>query len=389
MANMDTLFYQDQYRQEFDASVLNCFEDKKGWAVILDQTAFYPEGGGQPADHGFLDDVRVLDVKEKNDEIIHYTDKPLPIGGNVHGVIDWDRRFDFMQNHTGEHIVSGIIHQLFGYENVGFHMGDVIQVDYSGPLSAAEIRDVERRANEIIWTSQPVIISYPSQEELQEIPYRSKKELQGTVRIVTVQNADICACCGTHVRTAGEVGLIKIISAEKHKGGVRLEVLCGKRAFDYVCMLQEQNHEISTRLCTPPDQTAASVVRLDEAMQEKNRQLMEMTAVYLQERMRQREQEELAVDVLKGIDRNSMRRYADDLVKEKGCGTAAVLNWQDNGSFDYVIITQRDLGLRKLAKDLNQKLNGRGGGSDEMIQGSFAAEEERILAVLKEMIRPE
>lgn len=389
MANMDTLFYQDQYRQEFDASVLNCFEDKKGWAVILDQTAFYPEGGGQPADHGFLDDVRVLDVKEKNDEIIHYTDKPLPIGGKVHGVIDWDRRFDFMQNHTGEHIVSGIIHQLFGYENVGFHMGDVIQVDYSGPLSAAEIRDVERRANEIIWTSQPVIISYPSQEELQEIPYRSKKELQGTVRIVTVQNADICACCGTHVRTAGEVGLIKIISAEKHKGGMRLEVLCGKRAFDYVCMLQEQNHEISTRLCTPPDQTAAGVVRLDEAMQEKNRQLMEMTAVYLQERMRQREQEELAVDVLKGIDRNSMRRYADDLVKEKGCGTAAVLNRQDNGSFDYVIITQRDLGLRKLAKDLNQKLNGRGGGSDEMIQGSFAAEEERILAVLQEMIRPE
>lgn len=386
MANMNTLFYQDQYRREFDACVLSCTEDKKGYAVVLDQTAFYPEGGGQPADHGTLNDVHVLDVREKNDVIIHYTDQPLPEGTKVHGVIDWQRRFDFMQNHTGEHIVSGIIHQLFGYENVGFHMGETIQVDYSGFLDDEQIREVELRSNEIIWTNQPVIISYPSKAERAEIPYRSKKELQGTVRIVTIQNADICACCGTHVRSAGEVGLIRIISHEKHKGGIRMELLCGKRAFDYVSMLQRENHEISVRLCTPADQTAAGVARLDEALQEKNRQLAEMTALYLQERAEKLEMTEPLIDVLKGIDRNSMRRYADDLVRVKGCGTAAILNQTDGGIFEYVIITSRDISLRKTAKELNGRLQGRGGGSDEMIQGTFAAGEEEIRRTLQEML---
>lgn len=386
MANMNTLFYQDQYRREFDAAVLSCSEDKKGYAVILDQTVFYPEGGGQPADHGTLNDVHVLDVREKDDVIIHYTDRPLPEGSTVHGVIDWDRRFDFMQNHTGEHIVSGIIHQLFGYENVGFHMGETIQVDYSGFLSDEQIEEVERRSNEIIWTNQPVIITYPSEEERAEIPYRSKKELQGTVRIVTVQNADICACCGTHVRSAGEVGLIKIISHEKHKGGIRMELLCGKRAFAYVSMLQKENHEISVRLCVPPEQTSAGVARLDEAMQEKNRQLAEMTALFLQERADRLEITDPLIDVLKGIDRNSMRRYADDLVKVRGCGTAAILNQTGDGIFEYVIITSRDIGLRKMAKELNGRLQGRGGGSDEMIQGTFAAPEEEIRRTLQEML---
>ena len=386
MANMNTLFYQDQYRREFDANVLSCSEDKKGYAVILDQTVFYPEGGGQPADHGTLNDVHVLDVREKDDVIIHYTDRPLAEGSTVHGVIDWDRRFDFMQNHTGEHIVSGIIHQLFGYENVGFHMGETIQVDYSGFLSDEQIEEVERRSNEIIWTNQPVIITYPSEEERAEIPYRSKKELQGTVRIVTVQNADICACCGTHVGSAGEVGLIKIISHEKHKGGIRMELLCGKRAFAYVSMLQKENHEISVRLCVPPEQTSAGVARLDEAMQEKNRQLAEMTALYLQERADRLEITDPLIDVLKGIDRNSMRRYADDLVKVRGCGTAAVLNQTESGIFEYVIITSHDAGLRKLAKELNRRLQGRGGGSDEMIQGTFAAPEEEIRRTLQEML---
>ncbi len=386
MANMNTLFYQDQYRREFDASVLSCREDKKGYAVILDQTAFYPEGGGQPADHGFLNDIRVTDVREKDDVIIHYTDRPLAEGTAVHGIIDWDRRFDFMQNHTGEHIVSGIIHQLYGYENVGFHMGDTIQVDYSGWLDTDQIKEVERKANEIIWTNQPVIIDYPSEEEREQIPYRSKKELTGTVRIVTIQNADICACCGTHVRSAGEVGLIKIISSEKHKSGVRMELLCGKRAFDYVCMLQDNAHDISTRLCTPMDKTAEGVVRLDEALQEKNRQLTEMTSLYLQERMQKMAAGEFVMDVLDGVERNAMRRYADDLVKVKGCGTAAVLNRRENGVFEYVIITQKDIGLRKLARDINGRLNGRGGGSDEMIQGTFSAAEETVREVLREML---
>ena len=390
------MFDEDSYIRSFDAVVTACRPKGEYFLAALDRTAFYPEGGGQPGDTGMLfltqdgsgnanGGLKVLDTIEREGEIFHKLESPVDVGTRVHGEIDWDRRFSLMQNHSGEHIVSGLIHETFGYENVGFHMGETIQVDYSGMLSDEEIREVERKANEIIWTNQPVIITYPSEEERENIPYRSKKELSGTVRIVTVLNADICACCGTHVKTAGEVGLIKIISHEKHKGGIRMELLCGRRAFDYVCMLHDQNHDITVRLCTPMNQTAEGTRKLEETMQEKSRHLAEMTALYLQDRAEKLEKSELVIDVLKGIDRNSMRRYADDLVKVKGCGTAAVLNRSDNGPFEYVIITSKDIGLRKLAKDLNGKLQGRGGGSDEMIQGTFSASEEEIRLVLQEI----
>ena len=218
---MNELFYQDAYLKEFDAKVIRCTACKNGFDVVLEDTAFYPEGGGQPFDTGTLDGIEVFNVqRDQHDVIHHYVKEALDEGKVVHGVIDWNRRFDFMQNHSGEHIISGLIHKHFGYENVGFHMGEVIQIDISGPLNWEQLMMIEREANDIIYQNIPVQITYPNNDELENIPYRSKKELQGKVRIVTIENADICACCGTHVRNTGEIGLIKILSFMKHKDGI-------------------------------------------------------------------------------------------------------------------------------------------------------------------------
>ena len=196
MNEMNELFYKDSYMKEFDAIVLSCEKGKKGYEIILDDTAFYPEGGGQPGDHGSLGNVKVLDVHRKEGRIIHYTDGPLEVGQKVHGIIDWERRFDLMQNHSGEHIYSGLVHKNFGYDNVGFHMDDVVTVDFNGVMTWEEALDMERKANQLISENRETKILLPSPEELKEIPYRSKIELNDTVRIVEFPEGDICACCG-------------------------------------------------------------------------------------------------------------------------------------------------------------------------------------------------
>ena len=227
----EKLYYQDAHQAQFQATVLSCRPGKHGYDVVLDRTCFYPEGGGQPGDTGVLSGVRVTDTHEAGGEIVHYCEAPLAEGQTVEGTIDYERRFEFMQLHTGEHILSGVIHRRFGYENVGFHMGaDFVTIDFSGMLTQEDLSAVEAEANEWVWKNVPIEIAYPDAEALKTIPYRSKKELTGQVRIVTIPGADICACCGTHVSDTGEIGLIKIFSCVKFHDGVRLEILCGRRA---------------------------------------------------------------------------------------------------------------------------------------------------------------
>ena len=203
------LYYQDPFLCQFEATVLDCAADKKQWKLILDRTAFYPEGGGQGADHGTLGEAKVLDVHEKDGVIYHTCDRPLPVGETVTGRIDWARRFDHMQQHSGEHIVSGMLCGTYHCDNTGFHMGaDVVTIDYNADIPWEGVLDIERRANRYIWENHPIVIRYPSPEELVTLPYRSKKALEGPVRITEFPGADMCACCGTHVTTSGQVGLV-------------------------------------------------------------------------------------------------------------------------------------------------------------------------------------
>lgn len=203
----EKLYYQDAHQAAFEARVVSCQPGKHGYDVVLDRTCFYPEGGGQPGDTGVLSGIRVTDTHERGGEIVHFCEQPLAVGQIVEGQIDYGRRFEFMQLHSGEHILSGVVHRRFGYENVGFHMGaDFVTIDFSGMLTQEDLSAVEAEANEWVWKNVPIEITYPDAEALKAIPYRSKKELTGQVRIVTIPGADICACCGTHVSSTGKLG---------------------------------------------------------------------------------------------------------------------------------------------------------------------------------------
>ena len=261
------LYYENAFLQDFTAAVESCGAVKDGFAVVLDRTAFYPEGGGQPADHGTLGEARVLDVQEHDGVITHLCDRDLPVGAEVSGHIDWARRFDFMQQHSGEHILSGLLCSTFRCDNVGFHMGaDVVTIDYNADFTWEQALEVERRANAYIWEDHPVHIWYPDPEELAALPYRSKKALTGSVRLTEFPGADLCACCGTHVQSSGQVGLVKLTGYQKFRDGVRLELLCGQRASDYLSRCWEQSRLAGQALSVKPTDLAPAVNRLQSEL---------------------------------------------------------------------------------------------------------------------------
>ena len=375
----EKLFYENPYLTEFTATVLSCTEEKGVFLTVLDRTAFYPEGGGQPGDRGSIDGVAVTDTHEKNGEVVHYCSAELPVGSTVTGRIDWARRFDLMQQHSGEHIVSGIICGLFGCDNVGFHLGaDAVVIDFNFPIPAERLSEIERRANEVIWENRPFVISYPSPEELKTIPYRSKKELTGQVRIVECPGADCCACCGTHVRSAGELGLIKLLDMKPFREGVRITMLSGRRAYDYVAAVTNQNDLISVQLSAKVGETAQAVRRVQTELAEAKYRLVGFENQLFAERAAGLRG---AGDVLlfeDGLSPDAVRRCCDAVGAVCG-GRCAVFSGTDVEGYKYAV-SMPGSDLRGLVKALNGALNGRGGGKPGFVQGSVTAPRAEIEA---------
>lgn len=371
------LYYEDVYIKEFSAEVMSCTKSERGYRIILDQSAFYPEGGGQPCDCGTLDGTEVTDVQEEDGDLIHYTAGPLKPGTKVCGQIDWERRFDLMQQHSGEHMVSGLVHEAYGYDNVGFHMGaDEITIDFSGVLTAGQIEEIEEEVNRKIWENTPVKIFYPSREELKKLPYRSKKALEGRIRLVEFPGADLCACCGTHVTHTGEIGMVKLLSVENFRSGVRVTMICGKRVLRYLNMVEGQNHRISVRLSAKPRETADAVERLGE----ENYRLKGQLLVMEQELCRTEAQRCAgAGSVLlfhEGLDADGVRKMADAVMQECA-GCCAVFSKGADGSYKYAM-GEKNGDLREFVKEMNAALSGRGGGRPFFVQGSVNATETEI-----------
>jgi len=372
----EKLYYNDPFLKEFTATVLSCEQDKGGWKVTLDRTAFYPEGGGQPTDFGTLGGAAVTDVREKEGIILHTCDKALAVGDTVTGVIDWARRFDHMQQHSGEHIVSGIICARYGCDNVGFHLGkDIVTIDFNHDISPDDLPAIEAQANAFIWSDTPIDIRFLEGEALKQAEYRSKKFIPGQVRLVAFPGADCCACCGTHVLRSGQVGLIKLLSCQKFREGVRMELLCGKRAFDYLSGTWEQNLAVSRALSAKPLQTAAAVERLQGELES-----VKLRAATLETADFARKAAEHAgegdIVLFEGpMSADSVRRLCDAVLETCG-GRCAVFAGED-GSFKYAVgIREGD--VRPLVKELNTALCGRGGGKPNFAQGSVAASQADI-----------
>lgn len=376
------LYYEDPFQKGFASTVVSCEEVKGGYAVVLEETAFYPEGGGQPCDVGTLGSANVLDVREKDGVIIHLCDRPLIAGASVSGKIDWARRFDHMQQHSGEHICSGLICARFHCDNVGFHMGaDTVTIDFNADISWEALLEIEQTANRYIYEDHPIDIQFHRGAELDKIDYRSKKPLEGDVRIVTFPGADCCACCGTHVMRSGQVGIVKFLSVQKFREGVRIELLCGGRAYRYLAACWAQDVAVAQALSVKPTVSAAAVERvLGElgALRQRCVKLEESVFAGVAARYAGSGDVLLFEDEMGG---ESVRRLCDAVAETCG-GRCAV--FAGAGSAWKYAIGQRGGDLRALTKGLNAALSGRGGGKPEFVQGSVGAEREAIEAFFAE-----
>lgn len=377
------LYYEDGSLTEFSAQVLSCTPVDGGYEIILNETAFYPEGGGQACDLGTLGDVRVLDVQEKGEQVIHRCDGMLPVGSTVNGRIDWERRFDLMQQHTGEHIISGIIHDMFGYANSGFHVGKhLMEVDFDGLVPADVIERIETMANEAVWKDIPLRCWVPSPEELPTVVYRTKRALPWPVRIVQVPGYDSCACCGIHTATTGQVGLIKIVSCVKFHAGVRMEVACGRRAMEYLQEIFRQNRLVSQTFSARMLETGEAAVRFSEALAAEKYRNVQLQERLLEITAESYVNQENVLHITDDLTGGQLRSLADKIAG-KCAGFAAVLSRQPDGSYGYCIAS-RALDLRPMGKALNGALNGRGGGKPGFQQGTLRAEEGQIREFFRE-----
>lgn len=377
----EKLFYQDSHRSTFTAIVQEVRPSGNGYEIILDRTAFFPEGGGQSSDTGSLGGVSVSDVQEIDGKIIHYTDGPLVEGTEVEGCIDWTERFSKMQQHTGEHIVSGLIHKIYGYHNVGFHLGtDSVTLDFNGVVPKEKLHEIEQLANEAVAKNLPVQVLYPTDEELSKISYRSKIEIEGQVRIVVIDGYDICACCAPHVKQTGEIGLIKLVGMQNYKGGVRISMLCGFRALEDYYQKEKNNREIAVMLSAKEYETAVEVERLQEELAMKKAKIAELEQKFLEQKVETLDVSGEIVCLFEETD-PVMTREMVNLLLKKGAKMAAVFSGNEREGYRYVL-GSRSLDVRKNGKLLNEAFHGRGGGKPEMVQGTVQGKREEIEAFL-------
>ena len=377
------LYYEDCLLREFTARVLSCEACEKGFAIILSATAFYPEGGGQACDLGTLGDARVLDVQERGEAVIHLCHRPLEIGAEVTGIIDWQRRFDLMQQHTGEHMVSGVIHRRYGWHNVGFHMGsEVITIDFDGIVPVEDLPAIEAEVNAGIWADLPVRCWYPSPEELPQVGYRTKKQLPWPVRIVEIPGFDKCACCGVHTERTGQVGLVKLFTSIGCRGGSRLEMACGQRALVLLNQAFDQNRQVSQAFSAQITETGMAARRMNENLeQEKLRYgtLQKKLFRFVSDSYVNRGN---VVHFEESLDSVQIRELADAIAENCG-GFAAVFSGSEENGYGYAIVI-REGDLRPLGRAMNAALNGRGGGKPNFQQGRVMAQKVRIEEFFRE-----
>ena len=372
------LYYEDAYTKEFDATVLSCVTVKNGYEILLDKTAFFPEGGGQKSDEGFIGGVAVTDVQEVDGEICHYTSEPVDEGAVVSCSIDWHKRFIRMQNHSGEHIVSGVVHELFGYDNVGFHMEDgVVTVDFNGELNREQLDMVEDKVNEAIYADYKINCFFPNADELDKYDYRSKLDLTENVRLVEIENTDLCACCAPHVKSTGEVGVVKILDFMRHRGGVRIVMKSGHDALRDYREKYKNVYEISGLLSAKQENVAEYVRRLIDETDALKRQFYQFRLS-----VAQRDKESLSYTnnisylITDGYDADMMREVANYGAEKSGL--CIIFSGDDQSGYSYIACSL-SLDMKKAAALINKTLNGRGGGRDTMIQGKVSADKDSII----------
>lgn len=380
----EKLYDIDSHLREFTATVVDSYKIDNGFITVLDRTAFFPEGGGQLSDIGTIEDAEVFDVQIKDDVIYHYTSRQFEKGQTVKGVIDWNRRFDFMQQHSGEHIVSGVAHKLFGCENVGFHLScDLVTLDFDKPLNREQILEIEKLANEAIFVNSKIITYYPDEETLSTLVYRSKKEIEGAVRIVEVEGVDACACCAPHVTQAAEIGIIKLLDSEKLRGGVRIEMKCGRRALTDYNQKYDNVRKISSLLAIKQHEVDLGVERLMGNINDLKFKLTGLKKQIMEGKIASFKPTANKTAVFyEDLEIKELQTFADALFKLHG-GMRGVFSGKEN-EYAFAICGNSNE-LDAWFKEFKAKFTVRGGGRNGMVQGTVLASQQQILGVFNEL----
>lgn len=389
----ERLYDTDAYGVVFDATVVSAEKDGDNTMVVLDRTFFFPEEGGQEADRGTIEGLKVLDVKHKGEDIFHLVEGTLECGEKVHGIVDWEFRFRNMQMHSGEHIFSGLVFRNYGFHNVGFHLSEnSATMDFDGKLTAEDIRSIEMQVNRIIAENHPIRAWYPNEEELALIPYRSKKALEGPVRLVEVEGTDICACCATHVHATAEIGCFLVTSFENYKGGVRLYYLAGLRALEYINECRDSLIEISRLLSTKTDNVKENVTKLLDETKQLRFRLMNAERENIAGKIRDYYLRDGGdADNLQTIEcgkalflqaDNSILRHTMDEMERYYSGICAVFNGDDENGYRY-LVESKTCNVSDLQIELRTQLQAKGGGAPNSVSGSIASKKEDILRILE------
>ncbi len=367
------IYERDAYCREFTAKVISCTKNGEYFDVVLDKTAFFSEGGGQPADKGTINGVKVLDVQEKDGVVIHKTASEL--SGDVTGIIDWEIRFLRMQSHTAEHIISGIINKIHGYNNVGFHMSEdgKMTVDFDGHLSLDDIKNAEMLSNKAIWENREVAVEFPENPE--SLSYRSKLDLTENVRIINIEDTDLCACCAPHVSKTGEAGLIKVIDFYSYKGGTRVELLAGGYALSDYGFLNDENKSLMGLLSASRNAVRETVEKQTEQLKSLKAEIVALKNELALLKLNPKTANEITYSITKGLSFDELRHCVNALGNDKKC---MFFSYDAEGNCLYVI-SSKSGGVKDIVKNLNDKFNGRGGGKDDYAQGKIIATEEEII----------
>ena len=379
MMTTKKLYDEDAYARQFEATVLSCEKGEKGYGVILDQTLFFPEEGGQTPDKGRINGVSVLDVQIKDDVITHVLPEPLVPGTEIAGEIDWKHRFYNMQQHSGEHIFSGLAYKKYGYHNVGFHLSNqIVTMDFDGVFTEEQLAEMEWAVNEAIVANVEIRTGYPTREALAQMAYRSKMEIDGPVRIVEIEGYDKCACCAPHVRRTGEIGMFKIQSVQNYKGGVRISFLCGFRALEEYRKKSQIISQLSGILTTNQELLAENVAKLKNQTQSLKSQLGTAKQTIMESKIEVIPAEQKDVVLFEtDLETMVMRNVVNKLV-EKHAGICGIFVGSDVEGYNY-IIGSKTTDCREVAAKLKEELGARGGGSAQMVQGSVQARAREIM----------
>lgn len=378
------IFETDSHIKEFSAVVLECAEENGKYKILLNKTAFSPEGGGQPSDTGKIGDANIFDVQIADEKIIHYADKPLSVGGEYSCSLDWDKRFRRMQNHSGEHILSGLIHKHYGLDNVGFHLGEEeVTMDVSGILNRDQLMFIERLANEAIVKNAKFSVKFPKPDELDSLEYRSKLDLTENVRIVDIEGYDSCACCAPHVKTAAEIGIIKILDFYKMREGVRLVIKCGYDALADFEERYQSTRAVSELLSVKQNEIVSAVENTLDTVSNLKFQNRELKKRYINlKAASQSFEEQISATFEEELDMKEIQAFADALHKRLG-GIRAVFSASDNG-YNFAIVGDEEK-LTGFFANFNEALNVRGGGRNGMVSGSIAETKEKIEKIFEEI----